>query len=57
MGKKEISKQIIKIGKLARQGKNSEYLRQLESLRNELLKEKRAIEEGIAIVTAKINSF
>lgn len=57
MQKSEITKQIIKIGKLAQKGRNTEYLAALENFKRQLEREKRAIEEGIAIVTAKINSF
>ena len=57
MLKTQISKRIIKIGRLKEQGKNSKYLAELENFKRELEQEKRDIEQGIAIVTAKINSF
>lgn len=56
MQKTQITKRILKIGKLKDQGKNSQYLAELENFKRELEQEKRDIEQGIAVVTAKINS-
>jgi flagellin-like hook-associated protein FlgL len=53
--KTEITKRILKINKLKEQGKNVSYLDELEKFKKELETAKRNIEEGIAIVTAKIN--
>lgn len=53
----QIGKRVVKIGKLKRHGKNAEYLEELKKFKKELEQMKRDIEQGIAIVDAKINSF
>lgn len=57
MQKSEITRQIIKLGKLAQKGRNAEYLEGLHALKRILEREKRDIEEGIAVLNAKINKF
>jgi hypothetical protein len=55
MNKSKISSLILKAGKLKNAGKRGEYLKVLRDLRNELLKHREEIEDGLRIVNAKIN--
>lgn len=57
MRKRQISSYILRLNKLAEKGRVGEYLKALEEFRRQLEQEKRDIEQGIAVLTAKINAF
>lgn len=54
MNVSKISRLILKAGKLKSAGKNREYLAELKKLGAELAKQKRELEQGIALVDKKI---
>lgn len=57
MRKRQISSYILRLNKLAEKGRVGEYLKALEEFRRQLEQEKRDIEQGIEVLTAKINAF